>query len=159
MLTESIRILPFETTLSREKFDCGVEALNLYLRNIVSQDVRRNLAVCYAMLPGNRDEVIGYYTLSATSVVLDSLLANKARKLRYPVIPAALLGRLAVDRRFTGEGLGKVLLYDAVERTRRAEIACYAVIVDAKDEKARNFYISFGFEPLKVSRLKLFFVL
>ena len=68
-------------------------------------------------------------------------------------------GRLAVDRRFTGEGLGKVLLYDAVERTRRAEIACYAVIVDAKDEKARNFYISFGFEPLKVSRLKLFFVL
>lgn len=60
-----------------------------------------------------------------------------------------------------GEGLGRVMLYDAIERTRRAStsIACYAVTVDAKDERARDFYISFGFEPLKTSPLKLFFVL
>ncbi|WP_204245127.1 GNAT family N-acetyltransferase [Cloacibacillus sp. An23] len=111
------------------------------------------------MLPGGRDEVIGYYTPSAASVLLDSLPGYRAGKLRYPVIPAALLGRLAVAHRFIGEGLGKVLLYDAIERTRRAEIACYAVIVDAKDEKARDFYIAFGFEPFKISPLKLFFVL
>lgn len=159
MLPDSIRIVPFDRSFSRKTFDCGVEALNNYLINILTQDIKRNLAVCYVVLPGDCDEVIGYYTLSAASVVLDALPDDVSKKLRYSTIPAALLGRLAVDRRFRGEGLGKVMLYDAIERTRRAPIACYAMIVDAKDERAKDFYISFGFESLKTSPLKLFFVL
>lgn len=154
-----VSIKPFGKNFSRKSFDCGVEALNGYLKNIISQDVKRNLAVCYVMLPSDGDEIIGYYTLSAASVVLDDLPDALAVKLRYKHIPAALLGRLAVDLRYKGNGLGRVLLYDAIERVRSAPIACYAMIVDAKDEHAKDFYISFGFEPLKSSSKRLFFVL
>lgn len=101
--------------------------------------------------------VAGYYTLSSTSVQLAELPAQTVRKLpRYPLVPATLLGRLAVDRRHQGKGYGRFLLGDALHRAARSEIASFAVIVDAKDESARRFYERESFLPFPDQPMKLF---
>ena len=101
--------------------------------------------------------IAGYYTLSATSVQLGELPAQTVRKLpRYPLVPATLLGRLAVDRRHQGKGYGRFLLGDALHRMARSEIASFAVIVDAKDESARRFYERESFLPFPDQPMKLF---
>jgi len=104
------------------------------------------------------DETIaGYYTLSSTAVQLAELPEQTVRKLpRYPLVPATLLGRLAVDRRQQGKGYGRFLLADALYRAVRSEIASFAVIVDAKDESARRFYERESFLPLPDQPMKLF---
>jgi GNAT superfamily N-acetyltransferase len=101
--------------------------------------------------------IAGYYTLSATSVQLGELPAQMARKLpRYPLVPATLLGRLAVDRRHQGTGYGRLLLGDALHRAARSEIVSFAMIVDAKDESARRFYERESFLPFPDQPMKLF---
>jgi GNAT superfamily N-acetyltransferase len=101
--------------------------------------------------------VAGYYTLSSTSLQLTELPAQLVRKLsRYPLVPATLLGRLAVDRRHQGKGYGRFLLADALHRAARSDIASFAVIVDAKDESARRFYERESFFPFPDQPMKLF---
>lgn len=101
--------------------------------------------------------IAGYYTLSSTSVRLSELPEQAVRKLpRYPLVPATLLGRLAVDRRQQGKGYGRFLLADALYRAARSEIASFAVIVDAKDENARRFYERESFLPFPDQPMKLF---
>src|SRR5579863_1175457 len=101
--------------------------------------------------------IAGYYTLSSTSVQLAELPAHTVRKLpRYPLVPATLLGRLAVDRRHQGKGYGRFLLADALYRAVRSEIASFAVIVDAKDDIARRFYERESFLPFPDQPMKLF---
>lgn len=78
---------------------------------------------------------------------------------KYPLIPCVLLGRLAVDERFTGQGLGRVLLVDAIQRVSRSDIAAFAVMVEAKDESAKLFYEKMGFQALIDEPLRLFFKL
>jgi hypothetical protein len=88
-----------------------------------SQDIRRRVATCFVAVNITSQDVAGYYTLTATSVALNALSFEIAKKLpRYPVVPAALLGRLAVSRRYRGQGLGGILLADALKRTARAEL-------------------------------------
>jgi GNAT superfamily N-acetyltransferase len=99
----------------------------------------------------------GYYTLSSTAVKLTELPGEQARRLpRYPLVPATLLGRLAVDKKFQGRGYGRFLLADALCRAVRSEIASFAVIVDAKDDVARKFYERESFLPLPDTPMKLF---
>jgi len=101
--------------------------------------------------------IAGYYTLSSTAVSVGEWPAQTVRKLpRYPLIPATLLGRLAVDRRQQGRGYGRYLLADALLRSLSSEIASFAVIVDAKDENARRFYEREGFLPFPDRSMKLF---
>ena len=99
----------------------------------------------------------GYYTLSATGVKPTQFPADITRKLpRYPLIPATLLGRLAVDQTCRGRGYGRFLLADALFRAVRSEIASFAIIVDAKDEAARRFYERESFLPFPDQPLRLF---
>lgn len=99
----------------------------------------------------------GYYTLSSTSIQLGELPEKTVRKLpRYPLLPATLLGRLAVDRRQQGKGYGRFLLADALYRAARSEIASFAVIVDTKDDSARRFYERESFLPFPDQPMKLF---
>lgn len=101
--------------------------------------------------------VVGYYTLSATGVKLTELPANITRKLpKYPLVPATLLGRLAVDKIHQGRGYGRFLLADALLRAVRSEIASFAIIVDAKDEVGRRFYERESFLPFLDQPLRLF---
>jgi GNAT superfamily N-acetyltransferase len=140
----------------RSSFISGTEALDRYLRSQAGQDARKNMAAPFVLVL--RDGAIGgYYTLSATGVKLTEFPVDITRKLpRYPLVPATLLGRLAVDRRQQGEGYGRFLLADALYRAARSEIASFAVIVDAKDDGARRFYEREGFLPLPDQPMKLF---
>lgn len=140
----------------RNDFVSGVGPLDRYFRSQAGQDARKNTAAPFVVvLPGGG--IGGYYTLSATGVKLAELPADIARRLpRYPLVPATLLGRLAVDQRHRGKGFGRFLLADALFRAVRSEIASFAVIVDAKDEATRRFYERESFLPLVDQPMKLF---
>lgn len=100
---------------------------------------------------------IGFYTLAATSVALAALPEALTKRLpRYPLVPAALMGRLAVDAGHRRRGLGAFLLMDAFSRTLRSEIATYAFVVDAKDDAAAAFYAAHAFRPLSADGRRLF---
>ncbi|MBE7942263.1 MULTISPECIES: GNAT family N-acetyltransferase [Ramlibacter] len=130
--------------------------LNRYFHQQVTQDIRRRVAVCFVASP-NGTRVAGYYTLAAASVPLAGLPAATAKKLpRYPSVPAIRMGLLAVDQAFKGQGLGGALLADALDRAARAEIAAFALVVDAKAETAASFYRHHGFIALPESPLMLF---
>lgn len=140
---------------NRAPFDFGVEALNRYLRQQARQDERRRVTACFLAI--DKTHIAGYYTLASASLLLDELPNELGRRLpRYPTVPAVRLGRLAVDRRFQGLGLGGALLADAIERSIRSEIAAYALVVDAKDEVAVRFYRHHGFLALFGAADKLF---
>ena len=143
----------------RSQFDCGSETLDRYIRRQASRDARRNVSRVFVALPEESGEIAGFYTLSAGSIERNALPDKQAKRLpRYPV-PVALLGRLAVDRRWSGQGLGSALLADALQRVVRASaaLAVYAVVVDAKDEQARAFYEHFGFIGLRGTKRRLFY--
>ena len=139
-------IEPLAAEHDRLSFSCGVEILDRYLKTQAGQDMRRRISNCFVAVPEGTTAIAGYYTLAASSLQLDELAPEEARKLpRYPLLPAVLVGRLAVDRRFSGRRLGSALLADIVTRAARAEPAIYAILVDAKDETAAAFYRHFGF--------------
>jgi GNAT superfamily N-acetyltransferase len=153
---EKLRVEPLASSHDRSGFESGVEPLNRYFRTQASQDARKNMAAPFVLLLPD-GTIAGYYTLSSTSVQLAELPAQTMRKLpRYPLVPATLLGRLAVDRRQQGKGYGRFLLADALYRSARSEIASFAVIVDAKDDSARRFYERESFLPLPDQPMRLF---
>lgn len=120
-----------------------------YLREQARQDERRKAASCYVAVT-EQQQIAGYYTLSATDLLIAELPPEKAKKLpRYPAMPAVRVGRLAVDLNFRGQGLGAALLSDAYQRAMRSEIAVYALVVDAKDDAAKKFYLHHGFRQFQ----------
>ena len=153
-------IEPLGQAHNRAAFSCGVESLDRYLRQQATQDIRRYLAAVYVLRTAEEaSTVAGYYTLSATAVDpanLPSMLVKQLRLPPYRTLPAALIGRLAVDQRYRGQGLGKVLLLDALYRSLHNEMAVMAVIVDAKDDTARSFYERYDFERLLDDPYRLF---
>lgn len=130
----------------RAGFLSGVEPLDRYFREQVTQDVRRRATVCYVAVDRDTAKVAGYYTLAAGGVSLTELPTELAKKLpRYPSVPVARVGRLAVDVSYRGHRLGSSLLWDAGLRALRSGLAVFALVVDAKDEQAANFYRHHGF--------------
>jgi ribosomal protein S18 acetylase RimI-like enzyme len=130
----------------RASFSCGVEALDRYFRRQVMQDVRRRATACYVALEAPGGKIAGYYTLAAAGIPLAEMPAELTKRLpRYPSVPVARLGRLAVDQAYRGRKLGSALLWDAVQRSLRSEIAVFALVVDAKDDQAVAFYRHHGF--------------
>lgn len=141
----------------RKAFACGSEPLDRYIRQQVSQDIRLRVAQCYVARESDSLRVAGFYTLSAGDVALQDVPEDIARKLpRYPVVPVARIGRLAIDTAFQGKRLGGALLWDAVSRAMRAEVGIYAIAVDAKDEQAASFYRHHGFLAFASALDKLF---
>ncbi len=156
--SEALIIEPLGRRHDRAAFSCGVPELDRYLKHRAGQDVRRRIARVFVCTAKSSNVVIGFYTLSALSLDLGSLPEHLARKLPRHPIPAALIGRLAVERSFQGKGIGRMLLADAVKRTLSAgeEIAVYALVVEAKDETARRFYEAFGFIRFRDRPMRLF---
>jgi GNAT superfamily N-acetyltransferase len=157
-VTGWFRIEPLSGDHDGSKFLSGSDALDRYFREQASQDIKRRIATCFVAVSVAAKEVAGYYTLTATGMALTALAPEMVKKLpRCPVVPAVLMGRLAVDRRYQGCGLGSVLLVDALTRTARAELGVFAMVVDAKEAAAQRFYEHFGFTrlPGEVRRLCL----
>lgn len=156
MSVAPLRIVSLEATQDRALFDSGSEPLDRYFQQQVTQDVRRRVTACFVALD-LAQRVAGYYTLASASVLLADLPVLTVKKLpRYPSVPTVRMGRLAVDKDFAGHGLGGALLADALHRAARAEIAAYAMLVDAKDEAAKAFYRHHGFIALPDLPLTLF---
>jgi len=150
------QLAPLDVAHDRAAFNSASAELNRYLREQVTQDVRRRVAACFVAL-APRARIAGYYTLASASLLLADLPAGTGKKLpRYPTVPAVRMGRLAVDREFRGQGLGGALLADALDRAARSEIAAYALMVDAKDEAAAAFYRHHGFIAMPDSPRTLF---
>lgn len=153
------RIEALQTDHERKAFSCGVEALDRYLIQQAGQDNRRRVAATYVISEHNSNRAAGYYTLSSSNILLRELPQEIIKKLpRYPSLPATLLGRLAVDQAWQGKKLGELLLIDALKRSLKlsTEIASMAVIVDAKNIHAEQFYLRYGFIPfLDTNRLFL----
>ena len=142
-------------TLSSLSFDCGIEALNRYLVTQAKQDIKRYLCATYLLKFDN--QIIGYYTLSSTSVPLHELESEFVKKMpRYPLFPATLIGRLAIDNQHKGQGFGERLLIHALQSslTPSEKIGSSAVIVDAKNKEAVNFYLHYDF--IKLDKNKMF---
>ena len=155
-----MRVHPFEIIplgkRNRSDFSCGSEALDRYFKTQVTQDVRRRVSACYIALDAAADVAAGYYTLSAADISLSDLPAEMIRRLpRYPSVPVARIGRLAVDRRYQGRQLGGALLLNAAMRAVRSEVAVFALVMDAKDERASDFYRHHEFTAFGSSRLQL----
>ena len=132
----------------RSAFASGSDVLDRYLQQRAKQDMRRRVASCFVAVD-NADAIAGFYTIAASSLVLDLLPAEQARRLpRYPTVPAVMLGRLAVAQAHQGKRLGGALVADALLRATRAEVMAHAMIVDAKDEAAALFYQHLGFTRL-----------
>lgn len=132
----------------RNGFDCGVPELDDYLKRLAEQHRRKGISTPFVLVDtATPTGILGYYCLSAAQVDAAKLRESDRKKLpRYPV-PCFRLGRLAVRKDRRGQGLGKLLLACAVDRCLKArnDVAAYALIVDAKDESARQFYERYGF--------------
>lgn len=141
-------------------FSCGNPALDRYLQEQAGQDRRRRCASPFVLVPvAGSPTILGYYTLSSYGVDIGELPVAVAKKLpRYPLVPATLLGRLAVDARHHGRGIGEFLLLDALHRAydHATDVAAIAVIVEAIDPAAARFYQRFGFIPLPSTNGRLF---
>jgi GNAT superfamily N-acetyltransferase len=144
----------------RNGFSCGQRALDEYFRTRVTQDIRRHLTHCFVAVEAAQAIVAGYYTLAAASIPIMELPEATIKRLpRYPSLPAIRVGRLAVDLRFRGIGLGGALLADAAARGLRGDAAAFAMLVDAKDHAAASFYEHHGFQRLASQPLSLFLAL
>lgn len=142
----------------RNSFSSGVPPLDNYLRQRAGQDARKRVANCFVAVEASTGQLAGFYTLSAAGIPMGALPEEMVRRLpHYPVVPAALIGRLAVDQRFRGRQLGEALLLDAANCALAAAPAVFALLVDAKDETASSFYKRFEFRPLG-SRSMTFFL-
>lgn len=151
----AIRIEPLGVGHDRGAFSCGVAPLDRYLREQAGQDARRRVAAPF-VASADGVKVLGFYTLSATSIQLAEVPDTLAKKLpRYPRLPATLLGRLATDLSARGVGLGRFLLVDAIIRAVRSEIASFALVLDAKDEAAASFYERESFIRLPSTPIRL----
>jgi GNAT superfamily N-acetyltransferase len=156
MSSATFRVEPLSGLHDRSAFQCGIPLLDRYLREQVTQDIRRRVAACFVALTDG-DRIAGYYTLASASLLLADLPEATAKKLpRYPTVPAVRMGRLAVDQTHKGQGLGGALLADALVRAASSEIAAYALTVDAKDEQAAAFYTHHSFIALPDTPLMLF---
>lgn len=141
---------------NREYFDCGEVELNDYLKRYASQDMKRNISRTFVAISHNSPDILGFYSLSMGAIGFHELPQTKKLP-KYP-IPVARLTRLGVDKSSQGKGLGEYLLMAALKRCYDVsqEIAMYGVVVDAKHEAAKNFYVKYGFKELTTQPLTLF---
>ncbi len=154
----SFVIEPLSDRHNREAFDCGEPALNEFLRRYARQNQARGVSRTFVAVREGEQEVLGFYSLAAGAVAFETIPEALRRRLpRYPV-PVAHLGRLATCRSVQGQGLGEVLLFDALARTLRvaAEVGVVAVDVWAKTDRALAYYQRYGFQSLSDDELHLY---
>ena len=156
--SEFAAVAPLDGGNDRSAFDCGVPALNLYLRNYALQNQKKGIVRNYVTTRADSKVVVAYYSLVYAAIEQTRLPAKVVKGMGKYDVPVMLLARLAVDHREQGKGLGRALLKDAILRTiQAAEIAgLKLLLVHAKDEAAADFYRKHGFEPVVDDPLKLF---
>lgn len=135
-----------ELRLDKTQFESTSPELNAYFHRYAGQDSKKSLSKCYVM--HNENAIISYYTLSAHAISVAALPEKVQGKVGYSTLPAAMLGRLAVDKRFTGNGFGAVLVFDAIHRLAQSVMGVSLLVVEAKNAQAEAFYQRLGFYAL-----------
>jgi predicted GNAT family N-acyltransferase len=142
---------PLAKKHKKSEFSCGNASLDNYLQKQAKQDVKRKLSACFILGDGE-DKVKGYYTLSNAGISREVIPEKVSKKLprTYNSLPVTLLGRLAINENYKGQGLGKLMLIDALKRSFKVSevIGSMAVVVDPIDENAEKFYEKYGFVKL-----------
>ncbi len=140
------------------RFDCGVASLNDWLKKRGLNNDRSGASRTYVLSEGR--DVVGYYCLATGAVDRDEAPSALRRNMPDPV-PVVVLGRLAIDRKYQGRGIGRSMLRDAVQRAAQvAEIAgAAALLVHALSDDARNFYLSWGFADWPLQPMTLYLLL
>jgi predicted GNAT family N-acyltransferase len=143
----------------RSKFCCGETSLDNYIQKNASQDLKNRVASVFVLVDTPANAVLAYYTLSAYTITASDLSADLSKRLpQYPLLPATLLGRLAVDLNHRGKGLGELLLLDALNRSLQAsrQVASLAVIAESLHDTAARFYLKYGFQRFNDRPEKLY---
>jgi GNAT superfamily N-acetyltransferase len=150
-----VAIEALATRHDRRSFSCGVEALDTYLKRFARQHAQANISRSYVATQGVA--VRGFYSLAMSGIRRDQLPEKHRERFPNFPLPVARLARLAVDLYHQGQGLGELLLSDALQRCLEISeaIGMLGVIVDAKDENARAWYERYEFERLPDSPLSL----
>lgn len=148
---------PISKQHHRHAFHCGTPSLDTYLQRYARQNDERNIAKTF-VATNDQHNIIGYYSLCTASIEFDALPEDIRKRLPAYPVPAALIAKLVVDESVRGQGLGAKLLINALQRivTASNEVAIKAVLVDALDDHARDFYLHFGFILLPGQDYKLF---
>jgi len=155
---ESVIFRRLEKSDDRASFDCGVDELNVFIKKYARQNQRLSIGVTYIATYPEQNSILGYYTLSSGEVQFENMPQDLLKRMpRYPV-PVVRIGRLARNLSVRGSGMGSLLLMDAFERILRisGELGIHGIEVDAKDEFAKSFYESFGFQELRDDSLHLY---
>jgi GNAT superfamily N-acetyltransferase len=143
--------VPLSSSHKKESFSCGKDLLDNYLHKQAKQDIKRMLSACF-VLPDDANNIKGFYTLSSSSIERNLLPGEIVKKLppSYLDLPVILLGRLAVSQNYQGQGIGEILLIDALKRSYSVsrEVGSMAVIVDPLDKDAVRFYEKYEFIAL-----------
>ena len=143
----------------RAAFSCGDASLDRYIREQVSQEVKRGLASVFVITAkDDSKQILAYYTLSSRELKLDQLPEEIAKKAgNYGHVGVTLLGRMAVAEKYKGTGLGALKLMNALHKSLLAatDVASLAVFVEAIDSDTANFYRKYGFIELPKDKLKL----
>ena len=152
----TVVITGLERHHDRADFDCGEPALNNFLQRLARQQAERDFNRTYVAAAQGEARIHGYYAINSASIDFDNWPAH-LRLPRYPA-PVARIGRLAVDRREQGKGVGVALLRHAMHlaASTAERIGLYAVVVDARHEAAAAFYTRYGFQRFADQSLSLF---
>lgn len=149
-----------DKSIDRTNFDCGVPELNMFLEKQTRQQQTKRLNRTFVLVDSNDSplRILGYYSMTMGEIKLDLLPDDIKKKLPKHPVPVARIGRLAVDGTTKCKGYGKMLVVDAMKRVQRASlrIGVYAVVVDAKNDQAKNFYKKYGFIQFKDLEVSLF---
>jgi ribosomal protein S18 acetylase RimI-like enzyme len=146
----------------RSSFICGVDSLDDYIKTKASQELKKRVSTPYVLTDSPSQEVLGYYCLSSYSISSTELDESIAKKLpRYPLLPAVLLGRLAVDSGCQGKGYGGFLLLDAMKRCLELSdrLAAVVLVVEAISQGAVSFYQDYGFVEFLDDPMKLYILM
>lgn len=149
---------PLESHHKVDRFECGREQLDRWLRAHAGQGQRRDTARTFVVCHQGKTDVVGYYMLVASQIEQSEATGEvQGGTSKHFPIPVCLIARLAVDRSEQGIGLGRSLLLDALQRTERASrsVAMRAILVHALDQEAAGFYERFGFKPASTEPLTL----
>jgi GNAT superfamily N-acetyltransferase len=141
-----------------EGFDCGEPSLDDWLKKRALKNQASGASRCFVICDGKA--VVGYYSLSAGGIQHE-VAPNPMRRNMPDPLPALLLGRLAIDRRYHNQGLGRALLRDAVLRAVHVagNAGVFAIFVHALSEEAKRFYLSRGFVPSPLQPMTLMMTL
>lgn len=150
-----LQISKLDKNHNRKTFDCGSEPINRFIQQLASQMLKRHEVIIYVAHDG--DTVAGFYTLSANQIEQADDPNQLKKQSKHTPIPCVLLGRLAVDQRYQGIGLGRDLLLHALKTTKQFSqtLGIAFIVVDAKDASAKSFYKAYGFIELQNKPLRL----